>query len=850
MKFLLKHKSVVWEVAMIALFALISVLYFWEPVQDGKVLAGHDHSAFSGTAAEMQRYRDTHDGERTRWMENTFSGMPTYQTSPSYHSTDHLGTLQGIYQLGLPTVAGYVFMMLLGFYILLRAFDFRQWMAALGAILWAFSSYYFIIIAAGHIWKLLTLCFIPPTIAGVVLCFRGKYLWGALVTGIFTALQIFNNHVQMSYYFLSVMGLMAVAFVIGLARSREWKQVGKAVACAFAGGLLGIAVNVSNLFHTWQYGKETMRSKSELTYQGEDKANQTNDGLERSYITAWSYGIGETWSLMIPNVKGGASTPLSLNENAMKKADPELQGIRLSQDGQNVYDFVGQYFGEQPGTSGPVYVGAFVVFLFVLSLFIVTGPMKWCMLVATVLSILLAWGRNFMGFTDFFLDYVPMYDKFRTVASILVIAEFTIPFLAMLGLKRMVEEKDFFTNKTYGVKNTVWTYVALGLTAGICLLFWLMPDMFFGNYISEANDSRLLVQLKEIGYPVEQLVDSLQAMRRAMFTTDALRSFMIIVVGFFALMVFRYRRIGGFSLVACITLLCLVDMWGVNKRYLNDGNFEFPKAGGEEITPSRADNFIRQDGEQGRVLNLAVSTFNDNTTSYFHQSIGGYHPAKLRRYQEVIEHLLMPEMKLMLANLDTLKTCSALNMLNTRYIISNPNADAVINPYANGRAWMVDEVRYVDNADLEMDALKGGLDTRRVAVADKKFQQTLGEAKADSTAEVKLLESESDRMKYHVKSNGGVLVFSEIYYPGWSCTVDGKPVELGRVDYVLRAIHIGEGEHEVEMLFRPQSVKRTETIANAALILMTLLFFSLIIWEGNRRRKQKKSALKDSAENK
>ena len=842
MKFLLKYKNVVWDVAMIALFALISVLYFLGPVRDGKVLAGHDHSAFSGTAAEMQHYRDTHDGERTRWMENTFSGMPTYQTSPSYHSTDHLWTLQSAYQLGLPTVAGYVFMMLLGFYILLRAFDFRQWMAALGAVLWAFSSYYFIIIAAGHIWKLLTLCFIPPTIAGVVLCFRGKYLWGALVTGIFTALQIFNNHVQMSYYFLSVMGLMAVAFVIELARKREWKQMGKAIGCAFVGGLLGIAVNMSNLFHTWQYSKETMRSKSELTYQGDNKANQTNSGLERSYITAWSYGIGETWSLMIPNVMGGASIPLSMNENAMKKADPELQGIKLSQDGHDVYSFVGQYFGEQPGTSGPVYVGAFVVFLFVLSLFIVTGPMKWCMLAATVLSILLAWGRNLMGFTDFFLDYVPMYDKFRTVASILVIAEFTIPFLGMLGLKRMVEEEDFFSNKTYGVKNSVWTYVALGLTAGVCLLFWLMPDLFFGNYISELNDSSLLMQLKEMGYPVAQLVDSLQVMRRAMFTADSMRSFLIIMVGFFALMVFRYRRIGGFSLVACITLLCLVDMWGVNKRYLNDGNFEFPTTGEETVMPSTADKFIQADGEQGRVLNLSVSTFNDNSTAYFHQSIGGYHAAKLRRYQEVIEHLLQPEMKLMIANPDTLKTCSALNMLNTRYIISNPNANAIINPYANGRAWFVDEVKYVDNADQEMAALKEHLDTRRVAVADKKFQTVLGEAKADSTASVKLVESESDRLKYQVKSNGGVLVFSEIYYPGWTCTVDGKPVEIGRVDYVLRAINIGAGEHEVEMFFRPQSVKTTEMIANGALIVMVFLFFSLIIWEGNRRRKQKLSA--------
>ena len=636
--------------------------------------------------------------------------------------------------------------------------------------------------------------------------------------------------------------MMALAFVIELVRTREWKRLGKAIGCAFVGGLLGIAVNVSNLFHTWQYSKETMRSKSELTYQGKDKADQTNDGLERSYITAWSYGIGETWSLMIPNVKGGASVPLSQNENAMKKADPELQGIKLSQDGHDVYSFVGQYFGEQPGTSGPVYVGAFAVFLFVLSLFIVTGPMKWCMLAATVLSILLAWGRNLMGFTDFFLDYVPMYDKFRTVASILVVAEFAIPFLAMLGLKRIVEEKDFFSHKTYGVKNSVWTYVALGLTAGVCLLFWLMPDLFFGNYISELNDSRLLVQLKEMGYPVAQLVDSLQVMRRAMFTADAMRSFLIILVGFFALMVFRYRRIGGISLVACLTVLCLVDMWGVNKRYLNDGNFEFPTTGEETIIPTTADKFIQADGEQGRVLNLSVSTFNDNSTAYFHQSIGGYHAAKLRRYQEVIDNLLLPETRLMAANLDTLKVCSALNMLNARYIISDPNANAIINPYANGRAWLVDQVKYVDNADQEMEALKGHMDTRRVAVADKRFQAALGEARADSTASVELVESESDRMKYRVKSTGGVLVFSEIYYPGWTCTVDGKPVEIGRVDYVLRAIHIGEGEHEVEMIFRPQSIKTTETIANGALVVMVLLFFSLVIWEGNRRRKQKLSA--------
>ncbi len=826
----MKHKNLVLDVVMIALFAVISVAYFWNPIMEGKVLTGTDNTAGLALSSEQNHYRDTHNGERTRWLNNLFGGMPTYQISPSYDSTDTLSYIETAYQLGLPTVAGYIFMMLLGFYILLRAFDFRTWMAALGAVLWAFSSYYFIIIAAGHIWKLLTLCFIPPTIAGVVLCYRGKYLWGMLVTAIFTALQVFSNHVQMSYYFLFVMGMMAVAYAVDAARKQQWQAFFKASACALVGGMLGVAINLSNLYHTYQYSKESMRGKSELTHQVKDAADQTSSGLERSYITAWSYGIGETWTLLVPNTKGGASVPLLRSKEAAALANNEFKPI---------YQQLGQYWGEQPGTSGPVYVGAFVIFLFVLGLFVVKGAMKWSLLAATVLSILLSWGKNFMPFTDFFLDYVPMYDKFRTVASILVIAEFTIPLLAMLALKRVVDEKDFFESKTYGVTNANWTYVSLVLTGGVCFLFWLMPDVFFGNYIN-SQEMVGLQSLAEGGWPVQQLLANLNDMRRAMFTADAARSLVIILMGFAVMLVYRWRRIGSITMVICLTVLCLADMWGVNKRYLNDENFTNKRPVQQAIPATAADEIILQDEQQGRVLNLSVSTFNDNTTSLRHRSVGGYHPAKLRRYQELIEEHISPEIGMMVKNPDTLAVCPALNMLNTRFIIYSPQQPPIVNPYALGDAWFVQDVQYVDDADAELLGLHG-LDVAHRAIADKKFQDALGEGMADSTATAILQKKESNRMEYRVNSaKGGVLVFSEIYYPGWTCTVDEQEVPVGRVNYVLRAVRMQPGEHTVVLSFDPQSVHTTEAIAFSALGLLALLLVGLLV----------RSALQHRAHNK
>lgn len=826
----MRLKNILPDVLMIITFMCISILYFWNPITEGKVLHGVDNTAGIGLSGEQEHYRATHNGERTRWVNNVFSGMPTYQISPSYGSTDILFDFQTIYQLGLPHVAAYLFMLLLGFYILLRAFDFRTWMAALGAVLWAFSSYYFIIIAAGHIWKFLTLCFIPPTLAGVVLCYRGKYLWGMFLTALFSSLQIFSNHVQMSYYFLFVMFFMVLGFAYTAFRQSSWTAFFRASGCVLVGGLLGIAVNASNLYHTYQYSKESMRSKSELTHVVKNAADQTDSGLERSYITAWSYGIGETWTLLVPNVKGGASVPLRKSKEAMSQADSRFLPI---------YDQLGQYWGEQPGTSGPVYVGAFVVFLFVLGLFIVPGSMKWALLAATLLSILLSWGHNFMLFTDFFLDYVPMYDKFRTVASILVIAEFAIPLLAMLALKRIIETPDFFRSCSYGVSNSTWIYVALGFTGGVCLLFWLLPDMCFGTYVSQ-QELQGLQSLAQYGWPVNEVLHNLQAMRRAMFTADAARSLVVVMVGYGILMAYRLRRIGALTMTGLLALLCLGDMWGVNKRYLNDDNFTNPKPAQQTIPATVADEVILADSIDGRVVNLSVSTFNDNTTSFRHRSIGGYHPAKLRRYQELIEEHLSKELMLVSKNIDTLRTLPVLNMLNTRYFIGNAQMPPIKNPYAAGDAWFVDKISYVANADAELLGLHG-LNIYKCAIADRCFEEILGQGIADSTANVHLSLRESNLLRYEVNTQkGGVMVMSEIYYPGWTCSIDGQPAGIGRVNYVLRALRVGPGKHTVELRFDPQSLHTTETIAYSALVVMALLFVFLLVVQWRKKYQKDK----------
>lgn len=833
-----KIKKMIPDALAVVFFILVGLVYFYVPTTEGLVLTGHDHTGGSGSGAELQEYFER-TGERTRWTNSQFGGMPTYQMSPSYGSTDTLKAIEHVYQLGLPTYVMYVFVMLLGFYILLRAFNFKVWMATLGAVLWAFSSYYFIIIAAGHIWKFMALSFIPPTIAGLVLCYRGKYLAGGVTTAFFVALQILSNHIQMSYYFLSVMFLMALAYLIQAVRQHQLAHWFKATAVLVVAGILGVCINLSNLYHTYQYSKESMRSKSELTHKDiKDPSNQTSSGLERDYITQWSYGIGETWTLLVPNTKGGASMPLTQSKTAMEKADPQFMPI---------YQSLGQYWGDQPGTSGPVYVGAFVLTLFVLGLFIVKGPMKWCLLAATILSVLLSWGKNFMGFTDFFLDYVPMYDKFRTVASILVVAEFTIPLLAMLALKELFDKPEELPQRMKAV------YLSAALTGGVALLFALMPDLFFGNYISMMEQS-MFQQAAQVGYIPQDMVmpilNNLEEMRRAVFVADAWRSVIIVAIGLLLLVAFYLKKMNATVVTAGLIVLCLTDMWQVNKRYLNDAMFTEPLQNMKETVKTPADDFILQDKSLDyRVLNLASNTFNESNTSFFHKSIGGYHPAKLRRYQEVIEEHIVPEMSTFGATvaqcggrLDSINGDSlfpVLNMLNVKYAIlplQDGKTAPVLNPHANGNGWFVCNVKYVNNADEEIMALHN-TPLKKVAVVDKKFQDILGsETSVAETAAgvVQITQYDANKLTYEVNSpKGGVVVFSENYYPGWTATIDGNPVEIARANYILRAIKVPAGKHTVVFSFDPVSVHVTEGIAYGALILL-LLGVLFLVWKDRK----------------
>ncbi len=819
------------DILVVIVMAFISFAYFFPADIEGRILYRHDSSAGRGAGMEASAYKQQ-TGEQTRWSNSTFSGMPTYQTAPSYDSVKPLSKITDAYHLWLPENVWYVFVYLLGFYLMLRAFDFRWHLAALGSVIWAFSSYFLIIIAAGHIWKVMALAYLPPMIGGIALTYRGKYLWGFVMTALFAGMEVLANHVQMTYYYLFIILFMVIAYGIEAVQKKQIAHFLKASGICLAAAIVGILMNLSNLYHTWEYQKESMRGKSELVKK--NAANQTSSGLDRDYITQWSYGIDETWTLLIPNTKGGASmSAVSESEVAMKHANNDYVGI---------YQQLGQYWGDQPGTSGPVYIGAFVCMLFVLGLFIVKGPMKWALLLATILSILLSWGKNFMPFTDFFLDYIPMYAKFRTVASILVIAEFTMPLLGIMALKKVIEEPECLG------KNMKWLGVSAGITAGICALFALMPGLFFSNFVSQAE----LHAFSQ--FPQEELMpllDNLTEMRRAVFSADCWRSAFIIVIGTAVLAACCMKKLSGVVTALVLTLLCLFDLWQVDKRYLNDAMFVNADVRELPQPMTETDKQILQDKSLDyRVLNFASNTFNENETSYYHKSIGGYHAAKMRRYQELIDAYIQPEMqKTMTAIIEAngdmqevdAKVCPVLNMLNAKYFImplQGGETTPLLNPNANGNAWYVNKVSYVDNANQELDGL-AKVNLPSEAVADKQFEAVLGKTQQqDSTAVVKITKYAPNHLEYDAESKaGGIIVFSEIYYPGWTATVDGKAVEIGRANYVLRAINVSAGKHKIVLDFHPTSLQTTETIAYAAFALLILALIAIIAIEVKKRKK-------------
>lgn len=808
----------------VGILLVITLVYFYPDVFEGNVLRQHDTLQGVANGQEAAAFAEA-TGETTRWTNSLFSGMPTFQISPSYGSSKLISTVERAYSLWLPNPANLVFIMMLGFYILMLAMRTRWYVALLGAIAYGFSSYFFIIIGAGHIWKFSTLAYVPPTIAGIILCYRGKYIGGGVLAAFFAMLQIAANHIQMTYYFLFVIVALVIAFFVEHKRANTLKKWAKATGVLAIAAALAVGANLPSLYNTYEYSKQTMRGgHSELAVAS---ANSTKGGLDKNYITQWSYGISETFSLLIPNIKGGATIIPTDGQNVqtsmaeVEQVKEDYQKGKIDYQTYSNLQMFPQYFGDQPMTNGPVYVGALIFALFILGLIIVKGPVKWALFAVTVLSVALSWGHNMMWLTDWFIDHFPLYNKFRTVASILVIAEFTMPLLAALALQKIVTTPDFFKLHSKAF------FGSFGISIFFCLLGMMAPSVF-GSGISQM-EADMFAEYAAQGYDLSPLYASLQDARMAMVSADALRSFVFLVIGAALFWLYFKNILKKEALCGALLVVVLIDMYPVDKRYLNTKSFSMkPAMAQQTIEPRPVDLQILQDTAMNyRVMDL--SRFGDAMPSYFHKCIGGYHAAKLTRYQDLIDRQISKN------------NVEVLNMLNAKYLVVD-DTTAHINPEALGNGWFVDKVTYVKGAQAEM-AVLDTLHTAVGAVADESFRSVLGEAKAVMPGDT-IIETVYKPNELHYKTisrNGGLAVFSEIYFPwGWTATVDGKEVPVGRVNYVLRALQLPAGEHTVVFRFDPQSVHATETVsyASVALIYLALIGAFLLLGKGNCCKKE------------
>ena len=782
---------------VILLFALISFAYF-SPLLEGKRIDGHDVKTWIGMSKEISDFREN-TGDEALWTNSLFSGMPAYQISVKY-SGNLIKYVDKIITLGFPRPANLLFLYLLGFYLLLVSLNIDYRIAAVGAFAYAFSSYFFIIIQAGHMTKAHAIAYLPMVVAAVLYTYKRKILLGGVLTSLAVALQIYANHYQITYYLILI--LLFIGFTQFFYSIKD-NNIGKFVrrtGILLLAAILAAGTSFTRLKTTFDYGKETTRGKSELTANIDNKTS----GLDKDYATQWSYGIAESFTLLIPNFKGGASQGKLTTDSETYQAFKKLR----VPNAKSIIKKVPLYWGDQPIVSGPTYAGAIVLFLFIIGLFIVKPRLRNWLLLATIMSLMLAWGKNFMPLTDLFLDYFPGYNKFRAVSMILIIAEFTIPFLAFIALNRfLIKDNDPITISKEKILN--YSYFFIG---GLTLLFALVPSVFF-DFVG-ANDS----VLENSGWPI----DALQSDRKNLFSSDAWRSFIFISLTFGALLMFLKNKITSKYVILIIGLLVVTDMWTVNKRYLNNDKknkfWKSKKKINVPYKPTQADNYILQDKEDPnfRVLNLSVSTFNDVSTSYFHKSIGGYHGAKLKRYQELIEnHISKLNM-------------SVLNMLNAKYII-NQDGRPQRNSSALGNAWFVKEINVVENADDEIAALES-FDPSKTMILDKRFSDQTIQIDNSFSGTIKLDSYQPNYLKYTSNSNkAGMAIFSEIYYKdGWNAYIDGVKSDHFRANYVLRGMKVPAGNHLIEFKFEPSVFTNGERISLASSIslLLLLLFVS------------------------
>ena len=809
----LKNNNFLRHVYPVLIFLVLSVGYFVPDVLEGKKISQHDILQFRGMSKEIADYR-TQYGEEPLWTNSMFGGMPAYLISTQYKS-NILRQVHRIFTLFDFRPVSFIFLYLTGAYIALLLFGLNPWLSFAGALAYAFSSYFFIIIQAGHVSKVLALGYMPPIIAGVYAAFRGRALLGSLTTGIFLGMQILVNHLQITYYTLLIILLLGIFELVHAIRDKSLVNFIKPFPWLVLFVLLAIGANFSSLYTTYEYGKYSIRGASELSIDAENKTS----GLDKDYATQWSYGIGETFTLLIPDFMGGSSS------GTLKTSSNTYNYIKKNYGASEARSFIGSvplYWGKQPSTSGPVYAGAVVVFLFVLGMFIVKKQIKWWLFAVTVFSIILAWGHNFSFLTNLMLDHFPGYNKFRTVSMTLVMAELAMPLMAIFAVQEILSgglsKKDFIR---------FWKYTLVGLT-GLILLILLISGSF--DMTSPIDE-----QLRTQG--LDSIVDAIQKDRLSLLRTDAFRSLVFIMLTA-ALVYFAYlKKIRFNTVIILLSLLFLIDMWPVNKRYLSSKDFVSQKEDKNPFKPSTADQLILRDKDPDfRVLNLTVSVLQDASTSYFHKSLGGYHGAKMRRFQELFDHRLQQEITSLIGTMQrrmdpfsidsTLATLGTLNMLNTRYIIYNAEAPPLVNLHKLGNAWFVDSAMLVQNADAEIAALNT-IDPAREAVIDTRYREALKDFNPvnDNTAVISLTEYRANYLKYtSVSSSEQLAVFSEIYYDkGWQAYVDGQPVPHFRANYLLRAMRVPSGSHTIEYKFHPKSYFIGEKISLASSLVLILL---------------------------
>jgi len=810
-----KNKYIPHLIALVTIIVL--TLVYFSPTLDNKVLQTHDTTVFAGSVNEILEHREQYD-EDPLWTNSMFSGMPAYLIAARFPGNLFAPVYRLFRNIGIPLAP--VLLLMIGFYIMLLSFRIRPWLALLGSIAYGFSSYFFIILAAGHNTKAMALAFMAPVIGSIVYAYRRDRITGSVLTSLFLTLQIIANHLQITYYTFIIVLVFGIVELVYAIKNNRLPNLIKTTLMLAGAAIISLLINFSNLYVTYEYGKYSMRGKSELTSNQEDKTS----GLDRSYATNWSYGIDETLTLLIPNMKGGASQPFDRNSETVRS-------LRQNNAGQYVQGIL-QYWGTQPNTSGPVYVGAIIFLLFIMGIVLIKGPYKWWLLVATILSIMLAWGKNFMFLTNLFFDFFPAYNKFRAVTMILVIVEFCMPLLAVLALDRILRQDVKKPELMKAFK------IGLGITGGILVLFLLFPGLA-GSFLSP----------QEIQFPA-WLKDSLIADRKEMLRNDALRSLAFVIAGSAIIYMAYIKKLKTTYAIMILALLILIDLWTVNKRYLNNDNFVRKNVSERVFTPTAADEYILRDTTVYRVLNLTVSPFNDGMTSYHHHSIGGYHGAKIRRYQDLIEHSIGPEINRLTTSLNSISSLdqakgifedlNAINMLNTKYVIINPDGAPLVNDDALGNAWFVESWRIAENPDEELEAVNE-IDPSKEAVINKEYTELLNEANPDtsSSGSIELVSYRANRLIYdYVSPATKLAVFSEIYYPkGWNAYIDGDPAEHLRVNYVLRGMIIPEGRHEIVFRFEPESYKIGNKVSLAGSVLLILVIAAYVFYMVRRKTK-------------